>query len=639
MKKHWKSWMAAVMVGGMAAAQLSGCQKQEEAAGTQVESTVDTLDETEKEAAESTEANGPDAGETEDKTKVTLGEGKAMVLSFAPEDTEVKWSQDEVTGIVFNGTEAIVDGQGAVADGAVVTIQKAGTYVVSGQSDVGQICVDAADGQVVRLVLNGVELVNETAAPVFSLQKNKIVLTLEEGTENTIYDGRQPLTEEEQEAAEASGAEEQPNGAVYSEGDLTINGTGQLTVKGEYECGIYSKGNLKIMDGAMAVEAYDAGVKGKASVVVCDGQLDIVSGKDGMKSNEDENPDEGYIWISGADIAISAGDDGIQAETALVVNGGNIDITQCQEGLAGKTVDIFDGVIKVVAEDDGINSAGEAVNEMEKMQDQEGVYTRILGGEIWLNTEADGIDSNGDLYLEGGSLYLSGPTTFDNSMIDYNGYGYMNGGIVFAAGSAGMMQTFHEDSLQDYLVAYYEEIQDAGTLVTVTDAEGKELGGFAPEKEFGAMIISMPDLADGETYVVKAGENEVEVKAGDAVGASKRPGGGPGGPGFHGGRGEFRGEKPREGGIPEGLDMPQMKEGTERPEMPEGMEPPAGRDGSKRPPRPERTERPDMPERPEMSEGGDMPGGRGRRGKPHGQDGESRPENSSESSAEAEKKN
>ena len=143
-----------------------------------------------------------------------------------------------------------------------------------------------------------------------------------------------------------------------------------------------------MISGTITIESMDDGLKGKDSVIIRDGMLTIQAGKDGIKSNQDEDPENGFIWIDGGEITIAAKDDGIQAETALVVCGGNIHVAESQEGLAGKTVDILGGLVKAVTLDDGINSAASVETEQEKMQDQDGVYTRIAGGEIWLNAKA-----------------------------------------------------------------------------------------------------------------------------------------------------------------------------------------------------------------------------------------------------------
>lgn len=179
--------------------------------------------------------------------------------------------------------------------------------------------------------------------------------------------------------------------------------------------------------------------------------------------------------ISGT-LDIQSKEDGLKGKDAVVIRGGQIDIQA--------------GQIRAVAQDGGINSAGTAETEWEKMQDQDGVYTRIAGGEIWLDASADGIDSNGDLYMEGGTLYLSGPVSDGEGILDYNGTATITGGTVIAAGGSGMMQIFSEESTQNYLVVYYTEKQEAGTAVQLQSADGTVLAEYAPGKDFTAVILS-----------------------------------------------------------------------------------------------------------------------------------------------------
>lgn len=504
MKKIRKRWKAAVLAGGIAILGMTGCSGQRGAAEAVGNEPAVSAAETTSMQDEALEAAGtPEAAEGEGAVKVQLGEGREKEIAYGPEDLETEWDENQVTGITFHDQEASVEGKGASVKGTTVTITEPGTYVVSGVSEDGQIRIDADDTALVHLVLNGIELSNTTSAPIYGMQKCKVVLTLEPGTKNIIQDG----TEYQFENPE----EDEPDAAIFTKGDLTVNGTGELEVDGNYRCGIRSKGNLKMVSGVLTIRAQQDGLKGKESVVIRDGLFTIHAGKDGIKANQDDDENAGYVWIDGGDITIEAEDDGIQAETALIVNGGEITITKCQEGLAGKTVDILGGLIKAQTEDDGINSATSVETEMEKMQDQEGVYTRIAGGEIWLNTMADGIDSNGDLYIEGGTLYLTGPESRGDGILDYNGAAYLSGGTVFAAGKAGMMQTFDESSAQNYIVMYYPEIQEQGTLVSLTDAAGTDLGSYAPEKDFEVMIISSPQLQAGSTYQVITGEETVEL--------------------------------------------------------------------------------------------------------------------------------
>lgn len=545
-KKMRNRWYAAVLAGSMLALGLGGCGSQ----GTSTSAgTAETTAAAESAAETSEVKEAANAADSETVT-VQLGEGKEKTIVYEPEDLDAEWDESQAAGIVFNDKEASVTGKGASASGTVVTITQSGTYVVSGTSADCQIRIDADKKDEIHLVLNGAELSNTTSAVIYGVQKSKVILTLEPGTENIIQDGAEYQFDDPN--------EDEPNAAIFTKGDLTINGTGALQVSGNYECGIRSKGDLKVISGVLTIQAQSDGLKGKESVVIRDGVFTIEAGKDGIKSNEDQDEDAGYIWIDGGDITIAADDDGIQAETALVVNGGTITITKCQEGLAGKTVDILGGLIKADAQDDGINSAASVETEMEKMMDQEGVYTRIAGGEIWLNAAADGIDSNGDLYIEGGTLYLTGPEHGGDGILDYNGKAYLTGGTVFAAGTAGMMQTFDASSTQNYIVMYYSETQPAGTLIQLMDSTGAELGSYAPEKRFEAAIISSPELAQGDTYRVVTGEDTVEVTvdgienvSGEASfqnGFGGRPMGQPGEGGMM--RGGGRGGEGGENGMP-----------------------------------------------------------------------------------------
>lgn len=577
--KKWNRYTAACMVSGLVLSQIAGCGQG---------STVGNLFAAESPAEQ-------DAGKTEGQTEylsssktaadcvtAQLGEGGQKTVEYLEEDLETGWGETDAARIVFENSNVAVEGAGAHTEENSVVIEKAGTYVVSGALANGQIRIEAGEGELVHLVLQGVTLSNETTSPIYAPEKCKLVLTLAEGTTNVISDGSQYVYETE--------GEDEPDASIFTKGDLTINGNGRLEVTGNYQNGIRSKGSLKIVSGDILVDAREDGVKGRDAVIIRDGNLDIRSGKDGIKSNNDEDEEKGYIWIDGGEILIAAEDDGIQAETALIVREGRITITESQEALAGKTVDILGGQIRVNALDDGINAAASVATEQEKMQDQDGVYARIAGGELWINAWADGIDSNGDLYMEGGTLYLSGPESNGDGILDYNGNASISGGTLVAAGSSGMMQTFGNDSTQPYLVVYYTEAQKAGTTIQLTDASGQELLSYAPEKEFRAAIISSPQIALANTYSVTTGEETIAMEVTDTMMVYGTAAGGMGENGGHGGMGRGqrggrpdapmpRGEMP-EGEVPEGRkprgEMPEgeMPEGGKpRGEMPEGGKP------------------------------------------------------------------
>ena len=114
----------------------------------------------------------------------------------------------------------------------------------------------------------------------------------------------------------------------------------------------------------------------------------------------------------------------------------------------------------------------------------------------------------------------------------------------------------------------------------LTDAEGKVLGGYTPEKPYEAAIISVPELTEGTAYYVTAGETRVEMTVEGIETVSGTPSSGPGGRrmGGHGGM-----ERPGRGELPEGMERPEGAEPPERRERPEGAEPPEGRERPERP--------------------------------------------------------
>ncbi len=111
----------------------------------------------------------------------------------------------------------------------------------------------------------------------------------------------------------------EPNAAIFSNDDLTINGSGYLVVNANYKNGIVSNDDLKIAAGNIIVNAVNDGIKGKDSLAVQDGMITINAGGDGLQAYNDEDLEKGYIAIEGGVFYITAGLDGIQAETQLAI--------------------------------------------------------------------------------------------------------------------------------------------------------------------------------------------------------------------------------------------------------------------------------------------------------------------------------
>ncbi len=450
--------------------------------------------------------------------------------------------------IVLDGESIVVDGEGVTVEDSVATITEAGAYSISGALADGQIVVAAADDAAVTLVLNGVDLRSSTSAPIYLAGAGEVVIVLAEGSENFVSDAATYVYEDP--------TVDEPNAAIFSDVDLTIEGGGALAVEGNFNDGIGSKDDLTIDGGSITVDAADDGIRGKDSLVINDGVITVAAQGDGLKSDNEEDADRGYISIEGGVFAITAGDDAVQAQTGLSIAGGefsidaagdglnaigditigggamtlavgddgihseanltirdgDIRITQSVEGLEAMVITLDGGNVHVASSDDGVNISGDVQEGRgmgrpgQRVSEYTGVYwLYINGGYLAVNASGDGIDANGAIEMTGGTVVVHGPTQSMNGALDYDGTFNISGGLLAAAGSAGMATTAGETSGQNALLINFTSWQEAGTLVHIQDSKGNTLLTFAPEKEVQSLAFSSPDLVQGETYEVYLG--------------------------------------------------------------------------------------------------------------------------------------
>lgn len=260
-------------------------------------------------------------------TTSTVSDSKSTSVKYADlvsvdaDDTNVSWTETDSTLITLKGKTATVTGSGASgvkATNGLVTISKTGTYVLSGELTDGQIVVNVADKGVVKLVLNGASIHDNDSAGIYIKKAGKAVITVEKGTKNVVSDGKTYVY--------ADSSTDEPNAAIFSKADLTFNGTGELTVTGNYKEGITSKDDLKIISGSIRVKAADDGIKGKDMVAIQAGSIKVDAKGDGIKSNNNKDTTKGFVAIAGGTFNIISGNDGIQAETTLVMDGGTFNV-------------------------------------------------------------------------------------------------------------------------------------------------------------------------------------------------------------------------------------------------------------------------------------------------------------------------
>jgi hypothetical protein len=239
-----------------------------------------------------------------------------------------EWDSASSVAIVFEGDSIRTEGGGATVDGATVTINAAGTYSLSGALTDGRVIVDTEDEGVVWLILDGVDLRCSNGSPITVLSAEKAVILLAEGSENSVTDGdRYDLPDSET---------DEPNAAIFSTADLTISGSGSLTVLAKYNDGIASKDGLILSGGTITVTAADDGLRGKDYLVVEDTDLTVTAQGDGIKSDNEDDPQKGYIYIKSGTLHITAGEDGIQAQTDVLISSGNSPSPRAGEAAAAR---------------------------------------------------------------------------------------------------------------------------------------------------------------------------------------------------------------------------------------------------------------------------------------------------------------
>lgn len=275
-------------------------------------------------------------------------------------------------------------------------------------------------------------------------------------------------------------------------------------------------------------------LKSNGSICITGGTIDINSADDSIHSNGD-------VTISGGTITAVSGDDGVHADGNLLIEDGNLTVSKSYEGLEGMTVTIAGGEISVTAADDGINSAGGSdTGSSDRMgrdqfAAQEGVFLNITGGDLYISSDGDGLDSNGDLYMSGGTVYVSGPENSGNGALDFNGEAVITGGTIVASGAIGMEECFGENSEQYVVLHDFSGMISAGTEFTVTDSSGNWIISFTNEKTWQGVVFSSPELKEGETYTVSAGDQSESVTIESIVTSNSQGGMFGGGMGGHGG--------------------------------------------------------------------------------------------------------
>ena len=507
---------------------------------------------------------------------------------FTENDVDGDWADNAYTTyITLDGSGGTIDGNGAYFLDGDLVISNGGWYVLTGTLEDGKIIVDAHNSSKVWIRLNGVTVRCSDDACLRVDQADKVFLTLAEDTENSFSSG---TVYSEEALADNTG------GTIFSHDDLTINGSGSLSITAGFKHGIDVNDSLVITGGTITITAPQDGIHVSDSLRFMEASLTIDAGDDAVHSDDELYIESGTVLINscyegleavtieitGGDITMYPTDDGINANGGSSTmgfggrGGGGTNgmpsppdfsdrdmssMSNTSEGGMPSMPGEMSGTSSTDGEMSGMPSQGEMPSMPGEMSgttstdgemtsgmpsqgempstpgerpgttqaensdtddtatDEKEPYIRISGGTLTIINEtgrdADGLDSNGSIYIDGGDIRISLLGDGTNNAIDYGsesgGECIVTGGTILAFGGSGMAEEFSENCTQCAVLYNIGSTVEAGTLFSLLDQEGEEIISYTPECSYSSVSFSLPEMTVGETYTVVCGENSSEL--------------------------------------------------------------------------------------------------------------------------------
>ncbi len=349
---------------------------------------------------------------TTSESKEDTSSASPAEVDFAKSDTDMftdrdnRTDYDESTAVTIklNGTTATASSDSVKISGSKITITEEATYIISGELTDGMLIVNAPDTAKLQLVFNGVDITSKTSAALYILEADKVFLTLADGTTNTLANGGSftPIDDNNIDAA------------LFSKQDLTMNGTGSLTVTSPAAHGIVCKDDLVITGGKYVVNSASHGLDANDSVRIANTDLTIDAGKDAIHAENTDDTSLGFIYMASGNIKAEAEGDGIAASAYMQIEDGTIDLLVGGGSKNGEkqSSDNFGGFMG------GGRPGGMHPYEMQSSSDAEEDSTSmkglkatgnilISGGNVTINSADDSVHSDVAITINGGTFTIA----------------------------------------------------------------------------------------------------------------------------------------------------------------------------------------------------------------------------------------
>jgi hypothetical protein len=293
-----------------------------------------------------------------------------------------------------------------------VTLNTEGVYVLSGEVSNVTVTVEAPEEAKVQIVLNDASITNEDAPVIYVKAADKVFVTTTDSENHMEVSG-----------SYVADGDTNLDAVIFSRADLTLNGVGTLGIVSNEGNGISSKDDLKITGGVYNIQSSADALEANDAILINNGSITIDSDKDALHSENEEDASLGYIYIKNGTLNITAADDAIRGNSMVQIDGGTINIKTSEEGIEANYIKINDGQITLYANNDGINASPKVNSD---------VAIEVNGGTIDVSMasgDTDAFDSNGNLYINGGTINVEATSAFDS-----DGTAQLNGGDVTVNG-------------------------------------------------------------------------------------------------------------------------------------------------------------------------------------------------------------
>ena len=428
---------------------------------------------------------------------ITLAEGTTNTLS----DGEIytfEDSEDEPDATLFSKSDLILNGTGTLvidANYAHAIKGKDDVTIAEGTYDITSVG-DAIKGRDSLFISSGTFTIVAGADGLQSTneeEEGKGILTIESGT-FTI-------------TAAADGIQAATNLQILG-GDFTITtGGGSANSSTTSEAwGTWGAPTEEAATTTTEETTSAKGLKATGSLAISGGTFVLDTSDDALHTND-------TIQITGGDFTIASGDDGIHADNTVTIDDGTIDINQSYEGIEATEITLNGGDIALTTSDDGINAAGGNDASAVSGRPGESTFTStaegaglmtINGGTLVVNASGDGLDSNGSIEMNDGTIIVNGPTDSMNGTLDYDSTFNINGGTLIGVGSSGMAMSPSSTSTQSFLFTSSIPLA-ADEAIQITGPDGEVILTFEASTTAQSLVFSSPELVNGSAYTITTG--------------------------------------------------------------------------------------------------------------------------------------